>query len=57
MEILGEELRSPKYGSYFVYFSNMIDRASIEKLAETDDYESVREVKVYLLCRVVVYVL
>ena len=46
IEILCQELKSPKYGSYFIYFSNMIDKNSIEKLAHADDYESVREIKV-----------
>ena len=44
--MLCQELRSPKYGAYFVYFTNRIDRTSIEKLAQADDHESVREVKV-----------
>lgn len=41
-----KELRTPKYGAYFIYFTNRIDRGSIEKLALSDDQESVREVKV-----------
>jgi vacuolar protein sorting-associated protein 45 len=45
VELLCKELSSPKYGAYFIYFTNRIDRASIERLAEADDQESVREIK------------
>uniref|UniRef100_A0A6B2ELS1 Vacuolar protein sorting-associated protein 45 n=1 Tax=Phlebotomus kandelakii TaxID=1109342 RepID=A0A6B2ELS1_9DIPT len=43
--LLSHELRSPKYGSYYVYFSNIIPRTDIKLLAESDESESVREVK------------
>ena len=46
IDLLCKELRTPKYGAYFIYFTNRIDRGSIEKLALSDDQESVREVKV-----------
>lgn len=42
---LSNELKSPKYGSYFIYFSNIIPRTEIKALAECDESESVREVK------------
>lgn len=42
---LSNELKSPKYGSYFIYFSNVIPRTDIKALAECDESESVREVK------------
>lgn len=42
---LQNELKSPKYGSYFIYFSNIIPRTEIKALAECDESESVREVK------------
>lgn len=42
---LSNELKSPKYGSYFIYFSNVIPRTDIKTLAECDESESVREVK------------
>ncbi|XP_058057301.1 vacuolar protein sorting-associated protein 45 [Anopheles bellator] len=42
---LQRELRSPKFGSYFINFSNIIPRTDIKSLAESDESESVREVK------------
>jgi vacuolar protein sorting-associated protein 45 len=42
---LSNELKTPKYGSYFIYFSNIIPRTDIKALAECDESESVREVK------------
>jgi vacuolar protein sorting-associated protein 45 len=42
---LSNELKTPKYGSYFIYFSNIIPRTEIKTLAECDESESVREVK------------
>ncbi|XP_061393682.1 vacuolar protein sorting-associated protein 45 [Musca vetustissima] len=45
IQLLAQELRSPKYGSYFLYFSNIIPRTDIKYLAECDESESVREVK------------
>lgn len=43
--LLADELRNPKYGSYYIYFSNIIPRTDIKILAECDEGESVREVK------------
>lgn len=43
--LLADELRSPKYGAYYIYFSNIIPRTDIKTLAESDESESVREVK------------
>uniref|UniRef100_A0A1B0C3P6 Vacuolar protein sorting-associated protein 45 n=1 Tax=Glossina palpalis gambiensis TaxID=67801 RepID=A0A1B0C3P6_9MUSC len=45
IQLLANELRSPKYGSYYIYFSNIIPRTDIKFLAECDESESVREVK------------
>ncbi|XP_037950938.1 vacuolar protein sorting-associated protein 45 [Teleopsis dalmanni] len=45
VQLLADELRNPKYGSYFIYFSNIIPRTDIKYLAECDESESVREVK------------
>ncbi|XP_011211205.1 vacuolar protein sorting-associated protein 45 [Bactrocera dorsalis] len=45
IQLLADELRSPKYGAYFIYFSNIIPRTDIKYLAECDESESVREVK------------
>jgi vacuolar protein sorting-associated protein 45 len=45
IECLSDELKSPKYNSYFVYFSNKLDRPALKALAEADQHESVREIK------------
>ncbi|XP_058452730.1 vacuolar protein sorting-associated protein 45 [Malaya genurostris] len=42
---LQSELKGPKYGSYYINFSNIIPRTDIKSLAESDESESVREVK------------
>uniref|UniRef100_A0A2M4ALU3 Vacuolar protein sorting-associated protein 45 n=1 Tax=Anopheles triannulatus TaxID=58253 RepID=A0A2M4ALU3_9DIPT len=43
--LLQRELRSPKFGSYYINFSNIIPRTDIKELAESDESESVREVR------------
>ncbi|KAG8694812.1 vacuolar protein sorting-associated protein 45 [Ceratobasidium sp. 394] len=47
LEALGEELKEPKYGEYYLYFSNTLSKVAIERLAEQDEYEVVREVQEY----------
>ncbi|CAG9558950.1 unnamed protein product [Danaus chrysippus] len=43
--LLSRELKSPKYGVYFIYFSNVVSKADIKTLAECDEQETVREVQ------------
>ncbi|KOB77992.1 putative Vacuolar protein sorting-associated protein 45, partial [Operophtera brumata] len=43
--LLSRELRHPKYGVYFIYFSNVVSKADIKTLAECDEQETVREVQ------------
>lgn len=43
--LLSRELRDPKYGVYFIYFSNVVSKADIKTLAECDEEEAVREVQ------------
>ncbi|XP_041972438.1 vacuolar protein sorting-associated protein 45 [Aricia agestis] len=43
--LLSRELKCPKYGVYFIYFSNVIAKADVKTLAECDEQESVREVQ------------
>ncbi|XP_023938054.1 vacuolar protein sorting-associated protein 45 [Bicyclus anynana] len=43
--LLSRELRCPKYGVYFIYFSNVVSKADIKTLAECDEQETVREVQ------------
>jgi hypothetical protein len=45
LEALEAELREPKYGEYYLYFSNILSKVAIERLAEVDEYEVVREVQ------------
>ncbi|KAI8833728.1 Sec1-like protein [Chytridium lagenaria] len=47
IQALVEELREPSYGDYYLYFSNTLKKSSIERLAEADEFEVVREVQEY----------
>ncbi|KAJ3145687.1 vacuolar protein sorting-associated protein 45 [Geranomyces variabilis] len=47
VQALIEELRDPRYGDYYLYFSNTLKKSDIERLAEVDEYEVVREVQEY----------
>jgi hypothetical protein len=47
LESLVAELKEPKYGDYYLYFSNILTKTAIERLAEVDEYEVVREVQEY----------
>ncbi|KAF2093958.1 vacuolar protein sorting-associated protein 45 [Rhizodiscina lignyota] len=47
IQFLIDELREPKYGEYHIYFSNVIKKSSLERLAEADDHEVVRNVLEY----------
>ncbi|KAI9503014.1 vacuolar protein sorting-associated protein 45 [Coemansia spiralis] len=42
---LVDELRSPKYGDYYIYVSNILKKSMIELLAENDESEVVREIQ------------
>jgi hypothetical protein len=42
-----DEFREPKYGEYNIYFSNIVKKSSLERLAEADDHEIVRVVQEY----------
>jgi len=47
VQFLIDELREPKYGEYILYFSNIVKKSSLERLAEADDHEVVRSVQEY----------
>lgn len=47
IQFLVEELRDPKYGEYYIYFSNIVRKSSLERLAEADDHEVVKSVQEY----------
>ncbi|KAJ2793073.1 vacuolar protein sorting-associated protein 45, partial [Coemansia helicoidea] len=44
IQALVDELRAPKYGDYYIYFSNILKKSMIELLAENDESEVVREI-------------
>ncbi|GAA5874753.1 hypothetical protein JCM8547_005202 [Rhodosporidiobolus lusitaniae] len=43
------ELREGRYGGYWLYFTNVLKKSQIERLAEADEHELVREVQEYFL--------
>lgn len=45
IQLLIDELRAPKYGEYHLFFTNIIRKSSLERLAEADDHEVVRVVQ------------
>ncbi|MCJ1227061.1 vacuolar protein sorting-associated protein 45 [Toensbergia leucococca] len=49
-----DEFREPKYGEYNIYFSNVIRKSSLERLAEADDHEVVRAIQEYFADYIVV---
>lgn len=54
IQFLIDELRDPKYGEYNIYFSNIIKKSSLERLAEADDHEVVKVVQEYFADYIVV---
>ncbi|KAF2720584.1 Sec1-like protein [Polychaeton citri CBS 116435] len=47
IQFLIDELREPKYGEYYIYFSNIVKKSSLERLAEADDHEVVKSIVEY----------
>src|SRR5579862_1823661 len=45
IQLLVNELREPKYGEYSIYFSNIVKKSSLERMAEADDHEVVKSVQ------------
>jgi vacuolar protein sorting-associated protein 45 len=54
IQFLIDELREPKYGEYRIYFSNIIRKSSLERLAEADDHEVVQSVQEYFADYIVI---
>ena len=52
--LLIDELREPKYGEYYLYFSNVVKKSTLERLAEADDHEVVKLVHEHFLDYVVI---
>lgn len=49
IQFLVDELRDPKYGEYYLYFTNVVKKSSLERLAEADDHEVVKLVQEHFL--------
>ncbi|KAK1006525.1 vacuolar protein sorting-associated protein 45 [Friedmanniomyces endolithicus] len=47
VQSLIDELREPRYGEYHIYFSNIIKKSSLERLAEADDHEVIKGIIEY----------
>jgi hypothetical protein len=45
------ELRTPKYSSYSLFFTNVLKKSDIERLAEADEHDVVKEVQVRFVLR------
>jgi len=45
IQLLVDELRDPKYGEYYLFFTNIVKKSSLERLAEADDNEAVKLVQ------------
>lgn len=45
IQLLVDELREPRYGEYHLFFSNVVKKSSLERLAEADDHEVVKVVQ------------
>lgn len=45
IQLLIDELRDPRYGEYYLYFTNVVKKSSLERLAEADDHEVVKLVQ------------
>ena len=45
LKLLVAEVGKPRYGSYHVYLTNLLPKASVKQLAEADMQEVVKEVK------------
>ncbi|KAI9850123.1 MAG: vacuolar protein sorting-associated protein 45 [Thelocarpon superellum] len=54
VQFLIDEFRDPRYGDYYIYFSNVIRKSSLERLAEADDHEVVRQVQEHFADYIVV---
>ena len=46
IDALCKELKWPKYSGYWLYFTNVLRKEDIERLAEADEHEAVKEVQV-----------
>jgi vacuolar protein sorting-associated protein 45 len=54
IQLLIEELRDPKYGEYYLFFTNVVKKPALEQLAEADDHEAVKLVQEHFADYIVV---
>ncbi|KAK1924702.1 Sec1-like protein [Papiliotrema laurentii] len=47
IEWVKQELANPRYGGYWLYFSNTLSKTQIEEMATVDEFEVVKEVQEY----------
>ncbi|KAK6902765.1 hypothetical protein I203_108024 [Kwoniella mangroviensis CBS 8507] len=47
VEAVKNELSKPRYGGYWLYFSNTLTKTQIEQMASVDEFEVVKEVQEY----------
>lgn len=47
IEAVKTELAKPRYGNYWLFFSNVLSKAQIEEMASVDELEVVKEVQEY----------
>ena len=45
LKLLAAEIGNPRYGSYHIYLTNLLPKASVKQLAEADMQEVVKEIK------------
>ncbi|KAL1411206.1 vacuolar protein sorting-associated protein 45 [Vanrija albida] len=45
IELLKQELAKPRYGGYWLFFSNVLQKSQIEDMATVDEFEVVKEVQ------------
>ncbi|RDA85498.1 hypothetical protein CP532_5071 [Ophiocordyceps camponoti-leonardi (nom. inval.)] len=45
IQMLVDELREPKYGLYHLYFTNIVKKSYLERLAEADNHEVVKSLE------------
>ncbi|WOO81057.1 Vacuolar protein sorting-associated protein 45 [Vanrija pseudolonga] len=45
VELIKQELAKPRYGGYWLFFSNVLQKSQIEEMATVDEFEVVKEVQ------------
>ncbi|ORY25715.1 Sec1-like protein [Naematelia encephala] len=55
VEWVKQELKNPRYGGYWLYFSNTLSKSQIEEMASVDELEVVKEVQEFFADYLVQY--